>query len=814
MTTKLEQHRIDHIKLGLNFFGYDTSDFGVINNQLYIKDTGINHLNIQNVGTNTHDEIDSHIENISNPHSVLANQVNLSFLSNAIYKSVQSMNDIYHSTGWVSGGTISNAGGESVDVVSGSGYIRATDNSLTTLVSFDWPASSGISIPTDTTRFIGIEYNSGSPQVIVKTTDSWDYNTEFPIGTVININGNLHIEDSQHAIGNHASLMIQRLYGVQGIQRDRKVGGLIVSETGTRNLILSAGKLWDKLNDYTISALDTSGTGTFETYYSDGAGGWTETTGLTQWPNTQYDDGSGTLATLSANRYGVLWIFVETDGDLSILYGTAQYNTLAQAEASTIPSFIPDILIYHGFLVARLIFQESASSATSIESSFSTFFSGSSVTDHGSLAGLTDSDDHTQYLLLAGRSGGQTLIGGTASGDDLTLQSTSHATKGSILFGTSAYDEVNNRLLIGTTTGSSYGQLVIENSGLPAILLRNTDASYTDDDVGLASYQDQFIIQNRDADGSFSATPFKLNINAPTDSFVIDSAGKIGIGTSTPSDTLEVIGDVGIYGSSTDDEGIALQTAYSDGNSSGRMFFRENDNNLYGFSLLYAGASDPTIGGTSFTLTGNHLHILNHNNSEAGNAAMSISRAGGNVGIGVTPSYRLDVKDSVGSYVSRFFNDGNNTNRWGIGVQAGTDTPASNSDCRWIDFLDGNATVLSYIGYSTSSPYAAFYSISDARLKENIRDTKITALDKINALTLKSFDWKPDENGKRKQSQDFSFIAQDVQKIIPECIAKDENGYLSITEAPLIKYLVKSIQELNQIIKSQQKQIDKLKSKP
>lgn len=53
--------------------------------------------------------------------------------------------------------------------------------------------------------------------------------------------------------------------------------------------------------------------------------------------------------------------------------------------------------------------------------------------DHGLVTGLSD-DDHTQYALLAGRSGGQTLTGGTASGDDLTLQSTSHSTKGNIFF--------------------------------------------------------------------------------------------------------------------------------------------------------------------------------------------------------------------------------------------------------------------------------------------------------------------------------------------------------------------------------------------
>lgn len=51
--------------------------------------------------------------------------------------------------------------------------------------------------------------------------------------------------------------------------------------------------------------------------------------------------------------------------------------------------------------------------------------------DHGTLTGLTD-DDHSQYLLLIGRTGGQAIIGGTDAGNDLSLESTSHATKGSI----------------------------------------------------------------------------------------------------------------------------------------------------------------------------------------------------------------------------------------------------------------------------------------------------------------------------------------------------------------------------------------------
>lgn len=52
--------------------------------------------------------------------------------------------------------------------------------------------------------------------------------------------------------------------------------------------------------------------------------------------------------------------------------------------------------------------------------------------DHGTISGLAD-DDHLQYALLAGRASGQTLKGGTAANENLTLESTAHATKGSIL---------------------------------------------------------------------------------------------------------------------------------------------------------------------------------------------------------------------------------------------------------------------------------------------------------------------------------------------------------------------------------------------
>lgn len=68
--------------------------------------------------------------------------------------------------------------------------------------------------------------------------------------------------------------------------------------------------------------------------------------------------------------------------------------------------------------------------------------------------GLTNSSGTITNNLSTGISGGQSVIGGTAASNNLTLSSTTNGTKGSIIFGTSAYDEVNNRLGIKTTSPS------------------------------------------------------------------------------------------------------------------------------------------------------------------------------------------------------------------------------------------------------------------------------------------------------------------------------------------------------------------------
>jgi hypothetical protein len=84
-----------------------------------------------------------------------------------------------------------------------------------------------------------------------------------------------------------------------------------------------------------------------------------------------------------------------------------------------------------------------------------------SAIDHGSIGGLTE-DTHSDYLYVLGRSGGQEVSGGFDSGDDLLLQSTADATKGSIYLGSATLFELAETTgqLILPTTGSSAGILI------------------------------------------------------------------------------------------------------------------------------------------------------------------------------------------------------------------------------------------------------------------------------------------------------------------------------------------------------------------
>ena len=82
---------------------------------------------------------------------------------------------------------------------------------------------------------------------------------------------------------------------------------------------------------------------------------------------------------------------------------------------------------------------------------------------------------------------------------------------------------------------------------------------------------------------------------------------------------------------------------------------------------------------------------------------------------------------------------------------------------------------------------------SDIRLKTNIQDTNVNALELINQIEMKSFDWI--DSNKHEQ---IGMIAQQLQEIIPNVVYESpDDSKLSIKPLEFIPYLIKAIQELS-----------------
>ena len=67
------------------------------------------------------------------------------------------------------------------------------------------------------------------------------------------------------------------------------------------------------------------------------------------------------------------------------------------------------------------------------------------------------------------------------------------------------------------------------------------------------------------------------------------------------------------------------------------------------------------------------------------------------------------------------------------------------------------------------------------------------------------FNWKTNT-----ENRQVGFIAQDVEKALPEVVSKDNKGYYSLSYGNITPILVEAFKEQQEIIESQQSKIDTL----
>lgn len=117
-----------------------------------------------------------------------------------------------------------------------------------------------------------------------------------------------------------------------------------------------------------------------------------------------------------------------------------------------------------------------------------------------------------------------------------------------------------------------------------------------------------------------------------------------------------------------------------------------------------------------------------------------------------------------------------------------------------------------------SSSYTMYYiytntTTSDIRLKENVKNSETDALETVNRMKVRQFDWKEQMGG---WHQDIGFVADELEEIDPNLAlggGYDENGEMDIKQinSPyLLNYAIKAIQELSAKVDEQEKRIKEL----
>ena len=267
----------------------------------------------------------------------------------------------------------------------------------------------------------------------------------------------------------------------------------------------------------------------------------------------------------------------------------------------------------------------------------------------------------------------------------------------------------------------------------------------------------------------FKANPITSGSNV-AEIMRITGSGNVGIGTTSPSYKLDVVGNIRSSTVTVYDGMGGSETGIGASSAGGNL-------------RLYAGGTN------KITVSNTAQSLILYGNSTTG-------------------SNYIQLNDSAGTsqgYVG--YGSSGNNNFYFVQYKAAP----------FNFYLDGAVRgAISTAGTLTmGGDVIAYGSPSDKRLKENIKPIE-SALDKVNKLQGVTFDWKDkekeyDQFGKPHKLQewknDIGFIAQDVQKIIPELVRENGDGMLSMRHQGIAPILLEAIKELKQ-------EIEELKSKP
>ncbi len=548
---------------------------------------------------------------------------------------------VENSSGAIEGFAITNNGDGTVNIATGTAYLRTTNNPYAPLIKYVIPAVTNLALMDNANNFVLVDYNGGSPALTVTIAPGTINTTTNSIAYLISRVGNTL--DYINLVGQNVDANGKLRRRFLNSESLRRASGVVLTASN-RNLLLTAGLFYSGLIEATTPAFNTSTGSTFTQAYLNGST-WVRSTGNTQINNTQYSL-AGVLTTMPTNDYRVDYVYTLADNPskLYVLLGTTTYNNITNARLAPVPVDLPTELQYLGARVGRVIIQKNATT-TETTSEFATIYQAGTAQLHNDLGGLNAGD--FQHLTVAEKAnivttiGVQTITGkktftNSSSGSQILLNNTS---SGVGIFSDNYVGGIgilsnNNLAGIGISSDNfangigiysnnrSTGNAIVANSQLSA-----TGFNYIGQNNGINTF-------TVDKLGVTTATSF-VNSSAPATNALLANG-------STLANPISGTGTTGYLPKFTSAGVLGNSIIFDNGNN-----IRVSGEGKYVTNDFVQGSV-----GTAITIgadqTGEFGRILVGKMGDSVSSNLIFQEFGGNVGIGTTnPTAKLDVNGSA-----------------------------------------------------------------------------------------------------------------------------------------------------------------------
>jgi len=358
-------------------------------------------------------------------------------------------------------------------------------------------------------------------------------------------------------------------------------------------------------------------------------------------------------------------------------------------------------------------------------------------------------------------SGGASFLGFVDQG------ATGNSETGTIVFSVAAGAPANSVKVdssgrLGLRTATPVLDIHANTGNTPAIRLeQNSGGGFTAQTWDIAGNEANFFV--RDVTGG-SRLPFRVRPGAPTSSIDISAEGNVGIGTASPANLLDAV--------KGQDAATILQLSNTNAGVNSQAIIQSTSD--FGSVRLVAHANGQT--GTRYGVT-------------FGGFGEIIPTAGNGLLIG------------AGALAKPIIFGNNNLERMRIdtagNIGIGTTAPTA---------------LLSVNGTANKPGGGSWDVFSDERLK-NIKGRFNSGLSAMMRLQPIRYEYKPNNAlGLKSEGEHVGFGAQALQKIIPEAVTRNADGYLMVNNDPILWTMLNAIKEQQKEIADLKAEVQKLRA--